>query len=78
MQTGFSVIYFLLTAGGFFSVFVPLVLCLSFISDFSVLGKNLAVVCISAFYTAAFEFLLIPLDANVRAALIDAMNLDEK
>lgn len=64
--------------GGFFSVFVALIVCLSDVSGFSVLGKNLAVVCISAFYTAAFEFLLIPLDANVRTALIDAMNLDEE
>ena len=64
--------------GGFFSVFVALIVCLSDVSDFSVLGKNLAVVCISAFYTAVLEFLLIPLDANVKTALIDAMNLDEE
>lgn len=64
--------------GGFFSVFIALIVCLSFVSDFSMLGKNLAVVCISAFYTAALEFILIPLDANVRTALIDAMNLDEE
>lgn len=64
--------------GGFFSVFVALIVCLSDVSDFSMLGKNLAVVCISAFYTAALEFILIPLDANVRTALIDAMNLDEE
>lgn len=64
--------------GGFFSVFVALIVCLSDVSDFSMLRKNLAVVCISAFYTAALEFILIPLDANVRTALIDAMNLDEE
>ncbi len=64
--------------GGFFSVFVALIVCLSDVSDSCTLGNNLAVICISAFYTVVFEFLLIPLDASVRVALIDAMNLDEE
>jgi hypothetical protein len=64
--------------GGFFCAFVSLIVFLSQLDNYPAIGKNIAVICISGLYTAIIEFLLIPVNANVGAALIDAMNVDEE
>jgi flagellar motor component MotA len=64
--------------GGFFCAFVSLIVCLSQLDNYPAVGKNIAVICVSGLYTAILEFLLIPVNANVGTALIDAMNTDEE
>jgi hypothetical protein len=64
--------------GGFFCAFVSLIVCLSELDNYPAIGKNIAVICVSGLYTAIIEFLLIPVNANVTAALIAAMNVEEE
>ncbi len=68
----------LILIGGLFSTFVALITCLTHLSNLSVLGPNIAVICLSGFYTVILEFLLLPFKTYVQLTLIEEMEIDNE
>lgn len=68
----------LILIGGFFSAFVALITCLTHLTDLSALGPNIAVICLSGFYTIIMEFFLLPLKTFVQLTLIEEMEIDNE
>ena len=68
----------LILIGGLFSTFVALITCFTHLSNLSVLGSNIAVICLSGFYTVILEFLLLPFKTYVQLTLIEEMEIDNE
>lgn len=68
----------LILIGGLFGVFVALITCLTNLTNLSMIGPNIAVICLSGLYTVIMEFLLLPLKTFVQVTLIEEMEFDNE
>ncbi len=72
-----SMVQKLVLAGGIISMAAATVCMLSNLTDTAFIGRNAAVICVSAVQTAVIEFLLLPVRSNVQNSLIDAINIED-
>lgn len=66
-----------LAYSGILVAFMGVIMTLRRLDDPSVIGPCLAVVCLSAFYTAMFEIIIMPLYVQTKKCIIDYMEEDE-
>lgn len=66
-----------LAYSGILISFMSMIYVLTQLDDLSTLGPCLAIVCLSAFYTAIFEIILMPLYVQIKKCIIDYMEADE-
>lgn len=66
-----------LAYSGILVAFMGVIMALRQLDDLAVIGPCLAVVCLSAFYTAMFEIIIMPLYVQTKKCIIDYMEEDE-
>lgn len=63
--------------GSLLTVVFSIIIILTRLTDLEVLGPNVAVICLSVFYAAITELLLLPLNIYVKKRIIDYMEEDQ-